>query len=108
MKALILVCIFILSCRPEVKQESELKAIPKILTEKQALSLRSMNERENAFMEDCLNECYKTSCMSFRSCLVKMSEQLGCVSTTRTNNHMLDTAIGTAIGHGASKLLLEK
>lgn len=105
MKALIPIYIFILSCSPEVKQEIK----PKILTEKQVLALQSMNVRENAFMEECLNECYRTYCNSFNTCLTLLSDKLGCNSLIdKPNNNILDTAVGTAIGHGASKLLFGK
>lgn len=80
-----------------------------MLTEKQVLALHSMNERENAFMEECLNECYKDTCRSFGSCLESVAKKLGCAFPEKENNHnILDTAVGTAIGHGASKLMFGK
>lgn len=84
------------------------QAQPRVLTDNQKKYFETMSLAERSYMDSCLivHGSYQ---LEFHDCQRKMAEDLGAVAKPvqqSSGTSITKTAVGTAIGYGAAKLIL--
>jgi len=81
---------------------------PRVLSSIQVQYMESLPIEQKVFMEDCLSSEYR----NFHGCQTTMYESLGlkppAPRSPKAGNGVLETAVGTAAGIGAAKIIFGK